>query len=325
MPYDSLTTRTDIGALIPEAVSDAFRTGLESSSAVLSLFRNIPVGAAQTRFPILSALPVAYWVTGDTGLKQTTEMAWANKYLNVEELAVIFPIPEAVVDDSGIPIWDEAQKYMQQAAGILLDATVFFGTSAPASFPTNVVAAAVAAGNVVARGTATQANGGFAADWDSLLGTLETDGYMPTGGVSNLTMRGFARAARNTQGERYGEFTIAAGGPNGGFADAYVEKDGVRVYHPMEGQWPSGASVAETIIFNRNQFVVGVRRDFTWKLLDQAVIQDNTGAIVFNLAQQDMVAMRLVMRVGWQVANTINRQQPTEANRYPAATMRTPA
>ena len=27
--------------------------------------------------PVLSALPVAYFVNGDTGLKQTTEAAWA--------------------------------------------------------------------------------------------------------------------------------------------------------------------------------------------------------------------------------------------------------
>ena len=317
MPYDSLTNRTDVDALIPEDVSQAFREALQHQSAVLNLFRRIPVGSSQTRFPILSALPIAYWVNGDTGLKQTTEMAWTDKFMNIEELAVIFPIPEAVIDDSGTPIWNEAQPYMVQAAGMLLDASVFFGTSAPASFPTNIVAAAVAAGNVVARGTtATAALGGFAGDWDLLLGTLEADGYMPTGGISNITMRGFARAARNTEGERYSEFTITTD---------YVEKDGVRVVHPMEGQWPSGASAAETIILNRNQFVVGVRQDFTWKFLDQAVIQDNTGAIVFNLAQQDMVAMRMKMRVGWQVANTINRQQPVEANRYPAAVMRTPA
>jgi hypothetical protein len=57
------------------------------------------------------------------------------------------------------------------------------------------------------------------------------------------------------------------------------------------------------------------------KMLDQAVIQDNTGAIVYNLAQQDMRALRLVMRVGWQVANLINNEQPTEAERYPVGVL----
>jgi hypothetical protein len=54
-------------------------------------------------------------------------------------------------------------------------------------------------------------------------------------------------------------------------------------------------------------------------VLDQAVIQDAGGNIVYNLAQQDMVALRVTFRAGWQVSNRINFDQPTEANRYPAA------
>jgi hypothetical protein len=49
------------------------------------------------------------------------------------------------------------------------------------------------------------------------------------------------------------------------------------------------------------------------------VIQDGTGAIVYNLAQQDMVALRAVMRLGWQVPNPITRLQTTTADRYPIA------
>ena len=61
------------GRGMPEEVSNAFLGGLESKSAVMQTFTHVPVSRAQTRFPVLSALPVAYWVTGDTGLKQTSE------------------------------------------------------------------------------------------------------------------------------------------------------------------------------------------------------------------------------------------------------------
>jgi hypothetical protein len=37
-----------------------------------------------------------------------------------------------------------------------------------------------------------------------------------------------------------------------------------------------------------------------------------------------MVAMRMVMRAGWQVSNAINYDQPTEALRYPAGVLRAP-
>src|SRR5688500_9630786 len=115
----------------------------EETSAALRMFRNIPVAQAQTRFPVLSALPVAYWVTGDTGLKQTSEMAWTNKYLNVEELAVIVPIPENVLDDTSFDVWGEVRPEIEVAMGRAFDAAVFFGTNAPATFPTNVSAAAL--------------------------------------------------------------------------------------------------------------------------------------------------------------------------------------
>jgi HK97 family phage major capsid protein len=227
--YDNIISRTDAGSLIPEEVSNAMLTNLQEraqGSATLKLFRRVPVGRAQVRFPVLSALPVAYWVTGDTGLKQTTEVNWANKYLNIEELAVIVPIPENVLDDAETPIWEQVQPLCEEAAARTIDAAVWFGTNAPASFPTNVVAAAVAAGNTATIGTSTAAQGGIVGDHSTMVGTLEADGYDAIGGIANRTIRGTVRQARNSQGDRFGEIMVDKAG---------VEIDGVRYEHPMRG------------------------------------------------------------------------------------------
>lgn len=311
MPYNNVISRADLAALIPEDVSQAMLGALESESAVLGGFTRIPVAQSQTRFPVLAALPTAYWVNGDTGLKQTTEAGWTNKYLNIEELAAIVPIPEAVLDDSSFDVWGSIRPLLEQAIGRSLDAAVFFGTNAPGSFPTNVVAAAVAAGNVVARGTNAAAAGGIYGDLSDLWGLIEADGYDPDTKAAVRTFKGRMRQARTTTGE------VAD--------DAFVNEVREGLLFPMRGLWPTGLSAAELIAFQRDQFVVGVRQDFTYKVLDQAVIQDNTGAIIYNLAQQDMVALRVTFRAGWQVANTINYDQATEANRYPAGVLRSPA
>jgi len=289
---------------------------LASESAAREHFKRVPVGAAQTRFPVLSALPIAYWVTGDTGLKQTTEVNWSNKYINIEELALIVPIPENVLDDVSFDVWGEIQPLLESAIGRALDAAVFFGTGAPGTFPTNVVAAAIAAGNVIARGTNNTAAGGVVGDVGDMVGLAEDDGYDLRAGIAARSLRGNARRARNADGVRQAEIALSADS---------LEIDDVNFTFPMRGQWPTGLSQPQAVAFDPEEFVLGIRQDISYKILDQAVIQDNTGAIVYNLPQQDMVAMRCVFRAGWQVANTINYDQPVEASRYPASVLRTPA
>jgi HK97 family phage major capsid protein len=313
LPYDNLISRTEAGALIPEVVSDILLKNLQSTSAALALSRRTTMSTAQTRMPVLSALPTAYFVNGDTGLKQTTEVNWANKFLNVEEIAAIVPIPENVLDDASFDIWGTVRPLLEQAAGRTLDAAVFFGVNKPSSWPSDIATAAAAAGNITDRGTNNAAAGGLAGDISDLMATVEADGFAVTGMVTQRSYLGKFRQVRSTQGERLLDVDL-----NGQMVE------GAKYQISMDGLWPTGSNSAELFAGDFSNSIVAVRKDFTYKILDQAVIQDNTGAIVFNLAQQDMVAVRLTFRVAWQVANVINYQEPTEADRYPFAVLLTP-
>ena len=62
-----------------------------------------------------------------------------------------------------------------------------------------------------------------------------------------------------------------------------------------------------------------MRQDVTYKILDQAVIQDSAGNIVYNLAQQDMVALRCVMRLGFALPHPITRMD--SGSGYPFAVL----
>ena len=314
MPYNSLLSRVDSAALVPEEVSREMLGRIRTeTSAALQMFRRVPVARNQQRFPILSALPIAYWVTGDTGLKQTSEAAWTNKYLNVEELAVIVPIPENVADDladAGIDIWTELRPDIEEAFGRAVDEAVFFGVNAPATFPTNVSAAAAAAGNTYTEAAAAAA-GGIQDDLDAAIGLVEEDGYDTNGIVAVRSLKGKLRRARDADGQRLT-----------GVNPMITEYDGMHIVYPMRGLFPAGGAAGSNVrafVGDWDEFVLGVRQDITFRILDQSVIQDNTGAIVYNLSQQDMVAARFKMRLGWQVSNRINRDQPAEASRYPVA------
>lgn len=311
MAYNNVISRTDADALIPLPVTQELISRAVEQSAALANFRTVTMATGQQRMPVLSALPIAYFVNGDTGLKQTTEVNWQNKYLNAEEIAVIVPVPDSVLADAAYDIWGESMPLLGEAIGRALDAAVFFGVNKPSSWPTDIAASAVAAGNVVARGTHDAATGGIAGDISDTFAKVEADGFDVNAIVTNRGYRGLLRNARTTFGQPLLDST------NGIYDTPVV--------YAMNGQFPSGVNAAELFAMDKDQFVLGIRQDMTFKMLTEAVIQDNTGAIVYNLAQQDMTAMRVVFRVAWQVSNQVTTSQSVEANRYPAAVLRSPA
>lgn len=312
--YNNKIDRSGAEALIPEEASREIIQGVPEYSAIMQLATKAPnMSRKQRRVPVLSTLPTAYFVDGDTGLKQTTDQAWGNKYFNAEELAVIVPIPEAVLDDADYDIWAEIKPRIMEAFGVAFDAAVMFGTNAPASWPTNLLAGATAAGNAVALGTGEDL-------YDDLLGeggvisAVEEDGFMATGHVAAMGMRGKYRGLRDQQGQPLFK--------NGMQPGTSYELDGAPIVFPKNGAFDATKALQFSGDFK--QILYAMRQDITYKILDQAVIQDNTGKIIYNLAQQDMVALRAVMRLAWQVPNPINRLSPVESERYPVAVL-TPA
>lgn len=309
MPYNSIINRTDAQALVPEDAARDIWKNVPNQSAALKLFASRRLSRNQQRVPVLSTLPTAYFVNGDTGLKQTTEQAWANKYFNVEEIACIIPIPEAVLDDADYDIWGEIRPNAEEAIGRTLDAAIFFGTNKPSSWPDDIVTAATAASNTVTRGANNAAAGGLAGDISDLFGKVEVDGYDVNGVIATRAYRGRLRQVRDT-----------TGGKSAADIKNMVSMDmayGVDITYPMRGMWPSGSGLAEAIAGDFSAGQVAIRQDITYKMLTEASIFDSNGNLVYNLAQQDMVAMRLVFRVAWQIKNPINYDQQTEGSRYP--------
>lgn len=307
MGYNSLIDRTGADALIPPDVSREITQGVPEQSAVMRLARRLPnMPTNQRRMPVLSSLISAYFVTGDTGLKQTSQAAWSNKFINANELAVIVPIPENVLDDTNYDVWGEIKPRIIEAMGIAFDQAVLYGTNAPNDWPTNVVAGAVAAGNSVTSGTNPDL-------YDDIMGTsgtiakVEADGFMVTGHVGAMTMRSRMRGLRDANGVPLFNRTPQSPTP--------YELDGAPVEFPLNGA--VDATQALLISGDYKQLVYSMRQDITYKMLSEAVIQDQSGNILYNLAQQDMVALRAVIRLGWQLPNPINRLQTVEANRYP--------
>lgn len=298
----AVITRNDAAALIPEEVASEIIKNVPQQSAALSLFRQTRMARGVTRLPVLSALPLAYFPGGDDGLKSTTKVAWGNKQLVAEEIAVIVPIPDAVFDDADFDVWEEVKPLIIEAFGRKLDAAVFFGVEKPSTWANSIAAGATAVGNTVELGTASQANGGLATDFSDLYSKVEADGFGVNGVVAATQLRGLIRKARDTTGNRLDDVTVN-------------EIHGVPVKYAMDGQWGTNRAIAGDF----QQGIIGIRQDIKMKILDQAPITDNEGTVIYNFAQQDATGLRVTFRVGFQVANAINNMEQVEANRYPFA------
>ena len=297
--------RNALSGLIPEPVTREIMQGAIAESAVLRMGRRLANMSSKTQtINVLDALPSAYFVNGEateTGAgdawKQTTKMAWDKKKIYAEEIAVIVPIPEAVLDDADYDIWGEVRPRLTEAFGKVIDAAILFGTSKPSTWRDGVVPSAIAAGNGVPVGTSV---------FDDIMGEngliakVELDGFNPNGVMSAIQMRGKLRGLKDTTGQPIFKSDMQGATRYG--------LDGMDMYFPMNGAFDPSQS----------QLVYAIRQDMTFKIFTEGVIQDpTTKAITYNLMQNDMVALRAVMRLGWEIANPVNAYNVDIANPFP--------
>ncbi len=157
MAYNNVIGRADAAGLIPTEFSNEILSQVEGEqSHCMRLGRRL---RRMTRYektmPVLSALSTAYFPGGDTGLVETSEVNWKNVTITAEDLAVIVPIPKNVLSDANIPIWEEIMPDMVEAAGLAIDSAQLYGTNKPTTWPTDIVAGATAATQVVEKGSGT--------------------------------------------------------------------------------------------------------------------------------------------------------------------------
>lgn len=288
----NIVNRTDLSGLIPEPVTREIIQGVTEGSAVLQMGRRLPNMTSKTQtMNVLDMLPTAYFVNGDTGMKQTTKMKWDKKKIYAEEIAVIVPIPEAVLDDADYDIWGEVRPRLVEAFGKVIDGAILFGTNKPTSWRDSVLETCTKAGSVVAATPYIYddllAEGG-------VIAKVEESGYLVNGIMSAIQMRAKLRGLKDLNGNPIFKTDMQGATP--------YALDGSPMYFPRNGAFDT----AKALMFagDWSELVYSIRQDITFKIFDQGVVQDpSDNSIVYNLMQNDMVALRAVMRLGWEIPN----------------------
>ena len=296
----AVISRTDVDSLIEVQVANEIFEGVIKDSKALSMFRRLPnMTSDKTKLRVLDSLPVAYFVdeTTNNGRKNTTKMAWDKKFINAAELAVIVPIKENVLNDSSIDIWAEVRPRIVEAFAKKIDNAMFFGVDKPSDWRAGLVPSVISAGAEV------DETGHLYSDINDVMTKVEESGYEVNGILGGVGLKGKFRMMTDTTGQPLNTTEIGS----------------VRREFMDNGVWDKTTSTL--IAGDFSQAVYAIRQDVTYKILDQAVIQDTDGSILYNLAQDDMVALRVVMRLGWEIPNPVNALNETSA-RFPFASLK---
>ena len=301
-------SRAEVATLIEEAYSDTLLDAATQASTVLQAFDTIPMGTKTTHLPVLATIPEAGWVsesaTEAEGVKPQSKATWADRTLVAEEIAVIIPVHENVIDDANVEVLNQIAALGGQSIGKKLDEAVLFGIDKPASWVSpSLLHAAVNAGQAVS------VVGGGANEFDIVGATnkvaemVAVAGYSPDTLVASLSLR-------------YQVANIRDGDGSPIFRDESFA--GFATHFNRNGAWQQGAATA--IVVDRSRVKIGVRQDISVKLLDQATL--GTGENQINLAERDMVALRLKARYAYVLGDGATAMGP---NKTPVGVVTPPA
>lgn len=299
--------RSGAESLIPTQEANEIIQGTITQSAVLSRGRKlVNMTSRQYKMPVLDMLPIAYFVNGDTGQKKTTKQAWDKKFITAEEIAVIVPIPEAVLDDAEYDIWAEVKPRVTEAFGKVIDGAILFDVDKPSTWRDGVVTTATKAQSVVTLGASDNLYDKIMAE-EGVIAKVEDSGYFVNGHMADISMRAKLRGLKDADGNPIFKSDMQG-------ATSY-SLDGSPMNFPNNGAFDK--SKALMISGDFSQLVYSIRQDITFKLFTEGVVQNTDGTIAYNLMQNDMVALRAVMRLGWEIPNPINALKTDKTKRCP--------
>ena len=301
MAFNLKVNERDARPLIPEQeIIDGIMSGIRQGSSILPLMTKLPDATSDTAvITALDALPIAYFVDEgvSNGRKQTTSAAWKNVKLHMAEIAVIVPIKQNLLNDAKYDIFGQMRPLLIEQAYKLVDEAIILGKNKPAIWREGLIPSIINAGKNVAPST----NNTYTQISDAMT-QVEISGYDVTGILGGVALKGeFRKGLLDNTGQPLANSEVT---------------ELTRVY-AKNGAWDN--SLAKFIVGDFSQAVYSIRQDITFDVFDTGIINDDQGNIIYNLMQDDMVALRMVFRMTWGVPNPINALDSDEATRFPFA------
>lgn len=277
---DTQYLKDNLAGFVPVEKSTEIIKDVVRGSSILRLAKVEQMESDTKEIPVMTDGPGAYWV-GETERIQTSKATWIFPKIEAKKLAVIIPVTREKLNDSIIDVFGELQPYIAEAFHTSLDAAALFGNDSP--FAKSLYDAAEAAGNIVTRGS-----GALDLDISDAMATVEAGGYDVDGFAAHYGVKNALRKLRDANGNAL-----------------YVPGvDQSNLYeNPIEfvrnGGWDKDRA---DIIGGAWQYaIVGIRQGIEYEILKEATLQTVTmpDGKPLSLAENDMVAIKATMRVGF--------------------------
>lgn len=273
--------KNELAGFVPTPQANDIIKDVTRGSSILRMSKIENMTSEKKKFNVLVDGPGAYWV-GEGERIQTSGAQWIHPEIVAKKLAVIIPVTKEKLEDSTINVFSELRPDIAEAFYRAIDAACVFGTNSP--FTTNIMK------SVTENNMTVTDNTNIDIAVSDAMALVEENGYDPNGFIGRVGVKNMLRKLRDSNG-----------------APAYVNgTSGTELYgRPIEfvrnGAWDN--TRADLITGEWKYSIVGIRSGISYEILKEATLQGtlDTDGKPLSLAEQDMVAIKATMRLGYLV------------------------
>ncbi|ABK62664.1 phage major capsid protein [Clostridium novyi] len=263
---------------IPTEIANDVIKGIVKESTAFRICKHIPMQSNKKTLQLLTDTGTAYW-TEESERIGTSVMNWEYPKLQAKKLAVIVPTTKEKIKDSVINVMSEIKDGIKDAFTRAIDSAILFGTKSP--FDTNIYDAA--------KSNNVKQTGKIDLDISNAMALVENSDISVNAIITHNGIKNSLRTLRDSNGNAL----IIPGGLSG--TQIYQTP----IYIPSTKSFDK--EKATFLIGNFDNALIGTREDMEYEVLTEATLFDEKGVPVLNLAQNDMLAIKVTMRFGFNV------------------------
>lgn len=275
--------KEELNGSVPTELSEDIVKDVARGSSILRLAKTVPMTTDTKIVPVMTSGAGAYWV-GEGKRIKTSKAQWIYPKLIAKKLAVIIPVTKEKMEDSVFDVFSELRENISEAFYTAIDSAAFFGINSP--FETNILKSATDEENLIEIGT----NKTLDLDVSDTMALVEDSGSDVNGFAAHFGIKNSLRKLRDANGNM---LYVSGTDQN--------ELYSIPIDFSRNGSWDK--KKAEIFAGDFSKALVGIRDGIDYQILTEATLQGTVDEDEkpISLAEQDLVAIKATMRLGFLV------------------------